>query len=150
MMALNRTHLRALAGLLIGVLLLAQMAVAAYVCPATSAALVSVAGVSASAPAVWAPASGPQARADMPDCAGMASQDVDSNNPNVCAEHCRYGQQGDQASSLTVPSAVLMALYAVTPQTPLPMSTRGVRASTLSALVAASPPHTVLHCCYRI
>jgi hypothetical protein len=154
MMAMNRTHLRALTALLIGVMLLAQMVVTAYLCPATSAALASASGVGvrvgASVPAAHALASLPLAAADMPDCPGMGAQGADSNNPNVCVEHCRYGQQGDQASSLTLGSTVLLALYAVRPQAPLSMGTRGMCASTLSALVAASVPHTVLHCCFRI
>jgi hypothetical protein len=76
---------------------------------------------------------------------------LDPQNANLCAEHCKFGQQSDQASTLTVPAALLMALY-VAPQvsTALLAGLRRPAAATPSALVAASPPHTVLRCCFRI
>ena len=83
--------------------------------------------------------------------ADMTMGPLDPQNANLCAEHCKFGQQSDQASTLTVPAALLMALY-VAPQvsTALLAGLRRPAAATPSALVAASPPHTVLHCCFRI
>jgi len=45
--------------------------------------------------------------------------------------------------------ALLTALYTTTPALPGKAPPRPT-AATLSALVAASPPHAILHCVYRI
>ncbi len=75
---------------------------------------------------------------------------MDSQNANLCAEHCKFGQQSDQASTLTVPAALLMALYVAPQVSTAPLAGLRPAAATPSALVAASPPHTILHCCFRI
>jgi hypothetical protein len=80
---------------------------------------------------------------------GMAVGAMDPQNANLCAEHCKVGQQSDQASTLTVPAALLMALY-FAPVMPTPTAGPHPAAATPSALVAASPPHAILHCCFRI
>lgn len=82
------------------------------------------------------------------DCAGMAGP-MDPQFANLCAEHCHHGQQSDQVATLTVPAALLTALY-ITPLAPEPVVAPHPAAAGMSALVAASPPHTVLHCCFRI
>ena len=74
---------------------------------------------------------------------------MDPEAANLCAEHCKQGRQGDQASTLTVPAALLKALYAIAPSLPGTAPPRPA-AAPLSALVAASPPHAILHCVYRI
>ena len=84
----------------------------------------------------------------MPGCDDMVGA-MDSESPNLCAEHCKQGNQSDQASTLTVPVALLTALYTTTPALPGKAPPRPT-AATLSALVAASPPHAILHCVYRI
>jgi hypothetical protein len=129
---MSRRFLRSIAGVLIGVLLFAQMAIAAYVCPAMS--LLPSAEMSSMA---------------LTHCEDMAMGANEAQNPNLCAEHCKYGQQSDHASTLTVPAALLMALYV---QSWVPVPLNGLRpvAATTSALVAASPPRTILHCCFRI
>jgi hypothetical protein len=74
---------------------------------------------------------------------------MDPSSPNLCAEHCKYGQQSDHAPTLNVPAAVLTALY-VTPPVPVVASPPRAAADTMSALVAAAPPHAIAHCVFRI
>jgi len=74
---------------------------------------------------------------------------MDPTSANLCTEHCKVGQQSDQAPTLNVPAAVLTTLYA-TPPVPEPAPPPRAAAATMSALVAASPPHAILHCVYRI
>ena len=137
---MTRGLLRGLARGLIGVLLFAQLAVAAYACPGLAARAPDTAMASAGATMV--------AHAQMPGCEDMVGA-IDLEQANLCAEHCKQGQQSDQAPTLTVPVAMLTALYPTTPALPGKASPRPT-AGTLSARVAASPPHAVLHCVYRI
>ncbi len=143
---MTRGFLRGLARGLIGVLLFAQLAVAAYACPglAAKAPDAAMASVGATMDATM----DATMHAQMPGCDGMVGA-MDPESANLCAEHCKQGQQSDQASTLTVPVAMLTALYTTTPSLPGNASPRPT-AATLSALVAASPPHAVLHCVYRI
>ena len=135
---MKRGVVRALARCLVGVLFFAQMALAAYACPAVASAL--AAGASQELAAAAAPAS-------MPNCSEMAGM-LDPDAPNLCAEHCKYGQQSDHASTLSVPAVVLHALYA-TPVVPLASLPRCTPALT-GVPVAVSPPHAILHCVFRI
>lgn len=135
---MKRGLLRGLARGLIGVVLFAQLAVAAYACPGL-----------ATAESPTAMASGAAATdAQMPDCDDRVGA-MDPESANLCAEHCKQGQQSDQAPTLTLPVAMLSALYTTLPVLPGKAPARPA-AATLSALVAASPPHAILHCVYRI
>lgn len=133
---MTRSWLRTVARGLVGVLLFAQMAIAAYACPAVSSTM----AVEMRTPTTVA--------APMPDCAAMAGA-MDPTSANLCAEHCKYGQQSDQASTLTVPAVLLNVLY-TTPLVTEPGLPPRAAAASPSALVAACPPHTILHCVYRI
>ncbi len=139
---MTRSFLRGLARGLIGVLLVAQLAVAAYACPGLAAKAPDTAMASAGATMLAT------MHAPMPGCEDMVGA-LDPEQANLCAEHCKQGQQSDQAPTLTVPVAMLTALYPTTPALPGKASPRPT-AGTLSARVAASPPHAVLHCVYRI
>jgi hypothetical protein len=137
---MTRAFLRKAACCLAGVLLSAQMAIAAYACPGVVAAITGEPQqASASAPT-------------MPDCAGMEAASgaaLDPAAPNLCAEHCKYGQQSDNPGTMSLPVPVLALLYAAPPSaahSPPPRPS----AASLSALVAASPPHAIAHCVYRI
>ena len=152
---MKRSFVRGLARCLAGVLFLAQMTIAAYACPSLSSS--SAAGAlmgqmqpmtqrSAAAAPQLAVSSDPGAAAmaaQMPNCSDMAGA-MDPDAANLCAEHCKYGQQSDHVSTLTVPAVILNALYTtpVVPPTPLPCSA----AARTGAPVAASPPHAILHC----
>jgi hypothetical protein len=127
-MKLSRELRRLVCRILAGVLLFAQLAVAAHACP----------GVSAPAQA--------SARS-MPGCHQM-----DPDAAALCAEHCRLGQQSaDTASPPTVQAAIPVMLYLL-PGEPLPaLASAGVPAAPDAAMPAAPPPpHTVLHCVLRI
>lgn len=148
---MKRSWVRAVARGLVGVVVMAQLAIAAYACPALSAAT-----------AANMPVSGPGALPDDPgagmagmpmaggaNCDDMTGSSIDPSAPNLCAEHCKYGQQSDQAQTITVPAAVLSPLYA-TPLRPETAPPPRPAAALMSALVAASPPHAILHCVFRI
>ena len=135
---MTRGFLRGLARGLIGVLLFAQLALAAYACPGLAASKASESVMDSGAAAMVAP---------MPGCDDMVGA-MDPESANLCAEHCKQGKQSDQASTLTVPVAMLAVLYTMAPSLPGKVPARPA-AATLSALVAASPPHAILHCVYR-
>jgi hypothetical protein len=136
----TRSIARRVARGLVGVMLFAQMAIAAYACPGLTSAMAGDvprgdAGVAA-------------ATVQMAPCDDMAGA-MDPTSANLCAEHCKLGQQSDHAPTLNVPAAVLTALYA-TPLVPEMAPPPRPATATMSALVAASPPHTILHCVFRI
>ena len=144
---MTRRFLRSVCKLLVGVVLLAQMAVSAYACPGLAAAkmqMSSAAAVVGDQPGV----PGGAAVQAMTYCEDMAGV-MDSSFANLCAEHCHQGQQSDHAATVSVPAVLLNALY-VTPLAPEPTAAPRPAADATSALVAASPPHAILHCCFRI
>ncbi len=156
---MKRSFLRGLARCMAGVLFLAQLTIAAYACPGLSAAMAGGASLGKMQPMTQGPApaasqvdmgSDPVAAArvaPMPDCSDMAGG-LDPNAAHLCAEHCKYGQQSDHASTLTVPAVVLNALY-TTPAVP-PAPLRPSAAARTGTPSAASPPHAILHCVFRI
>ncbi len=134
---------RFIARLLIGVLVFAQLAVAAYACPAMSAG-------SATGDAAHAAMLG-QGMTSVTGADGMpGAPSLDPSQPNLCAAHCQTGQQNaDGKPAPTVPPVLLASLYPVVPAAP--------RAQPALALAAvddpppvASPPLAILHCCFRI
>lgn len=149
---MTRSVVRRVARWMVGVVLLAQMSIAAYACPGIASALqripqaTAVGSMPMAEPADTAavPVSAPA-----PPCDDMTGA-MDPAAPNLCAEHCRYGQQSDQASTVNVPvAAALVALYA-TPVVREPVPPPRPAAALTSALVAASPPRAILHCVFRI
>lgn len=150
---MTRGLVRMVARGLIGMLLFAQLAIAAYACPALSASLAGGSSSEMSMPMVQdADAAAPEdARGSSMQgspCADMVGA-TDASSGNLCAEHCKYGQQSDHASTLTVPAVLLSALYPMTPWAPETPPPPRSAAASLSALVAASPPHAILHCVSR-
>lgn len=142
---MTRGFLRSVCRLLIGVVLTAQMAVSAYACPGLSkAALTPAASAVGGQTAVVDRAAAQQAV----DCADMMAA-MDPSFANLCAEHCHQGQQSDHAATLTLPAALLTALY-ITPLASEPAALPRPAAGATSALVAATPPLAILHCCFRI
>ena len=109
-------------------LLFAQWSVAAYACPsveAQEAAAMIAAG-----------------------CEEMAGS-LDQDAPNLCAEHCQYGEQSDQSRPAATPTASLVALYAVPPMVSVLAPIR--RAFEMDGrLIAPSPPPILLHCRFLI
>lgn len=130
---------------LVGVMLLAQLAVSAYACPGLASAASMGAPTDAAMAAAAADAAADPHTAACADMAGGMDPDL----ANLCAEHCHPGQPGGQVAALSVPAALLTALY-VTPLAPEPAVAPRPAADTPSALAAASPPLAILHCCFRI
>ena len=128
-----RSICRFVARLLIACLLFTQMAVAAYACPKDAAGIASP---------VMA------AMADMEDCAQMAQ--LDKAVPNLCAEHCYPAQQlTPQADAPSVPMALPLGFFVPLPANESSLAPPMARyADVLTS--ASSPPHAVLHCCFRI
>ncbi len=141
---MTRRWLRAVACALVGVLVAAQMAIAAYVCPAVSPAMAMAMAVAST----QTPTPHDSSMNSMSHCEDMGGA-MDPSSPNLCAEYCKYGQQSDKAPTLNAPAAVLVALYAK-PLVPEPAPPPRFAAAAVSARVAASPPHTLLHCVFRI
>ena len=135
---MTRGFLRSVCRVLVGVVLLAQMSIAAYACPMLSSALSD------------GPAAASSAVGDMAgmNCEGMAGA-LDPALPNLCAAHCHDGQQSDQSSTLTVPAVLLAACHPTAPAPARLVAAQPAWAAT-GAPAAAFPPHAILHCCFRI
>ena len=147
---MTRRFLRTVCRGLIGALLFAQMAIAAYACPGLSSAVAMKMQMSSTGASDGGLDDGSMApEGDQAvNCEDMAGA-MGPSYANLCAEHCHYGQQSDHASTLTVPAALLTALY-IAPLAPEPAVAPRSAAAATSALGAAFPPHTILHCCFRI
>ena len=130
-MSFTRALSRQIGRMLIGVLLLAQFAVAGYACPG-----LSTMPAMASSDAV----------AMSPDC-----DQVDRDAANLCAEHCRHGQQSVDTAPVPVMAAPTPALLYLLPLEPEPSlgSARAFPAPD-PVLAVRPPPHAILHCVYRI
>ena len=128
--ALNKLICQVLAG----VFLFAQLAVAAYACPGLGR-FGAVAQQAAEMSAEGMPA----------DCGQM-----DQKAPNLCAEHCKVGQQSSDNSpgpAVTAPALAVLYVLPVLAQ----IGTDGRPVATPDPLLAAAPPpHAILHCVLRI
>lgn len=125
--------------LMVGVILFAQMSVAAYACPSNM-----VSG-NATADAITA-------MGVMVDCEQMGEgmgRHLDQANPGLCAEHCHPTQQSDHTQAPTVSAALLIALYTVALMVDASRPD-GLAPTADSRLHAAPPPLSILHCCFRI
>lgn len=151
---MSRQFLRSICKLLVGVLLFAQMAVSAYACPGfatlvTGSTMAQAGNSSLLASDTAAPvAETPIADKAMTPCQEMAGT-MDPSFANLCAEHCRQGQQSDHAATLAIPAVLLSTLYLLPAATEPPIAARPP-AQTLSALAEAAAPLAILHCCFRI
>lgn len=138
-MSITRALSRFIARLMVGVLLFAQIAVAAYAC-------------SGGAAMVGAGAAGAEAMMADASMAGMASEDAGRGamDPNLCAAHCQSGQQNAGAKAMPdLPTAVPVSLYPLVPVV-LPVRTPRAVAAPDDPPPMADPPHAILHCCFRI
>lgn len=157
-MTMTRAFRQFVCRLMLGVLVFGQMAIAAYACPALSGAPQSLPTMAMNASVAAMPSDDAGASMAMsadvaatPDMAAMANCDqIDDSAANLCVEHCRFGQQSaDHASAPTVPAALLTTLYTL-PVLPEPLGHGRPPADSKFQHVAASPPHAILHCCFRI
>ena len=134
-MRLTRTLDRLIHHVLVGMFLFAQLAVSAYACPD-----------------LLEPAS---PRADMqaeavgampPGC-----DEIDEQAANLCAEHCKAGQQSHDTSPMPVVTAPVLALLYMLPGEASAVEGEDARTSSVDPLLAATPPpHAILHCVLRI
>lgn len=134
-MDLSRAIRKSISRMLMGVLLFAQAAVASYACP-------SLSGMdSVALSATLSMSSMP------PGC-----DEVDPDATNLCAEHCRQGQQSvDTAATPAMSAGIPTLLYAIPIETQHALgSGRSFPAPDASVVAAPEPPHSILHCVFRI
>lgn len=120
---------------LVGVFLFAQLAVSGYACPDFAQPASRMAGMQAVETGAMA----------------AGCDQIDQKAPNLCAEHCKVGQQSHDTAPLPVVMAPALSLLYV-----LPGDARAIEAaaaphaSSDPLLVATPPPHAILHCVFRI
>lgn len=137
---MKRQLLKTIGRALIGVLIFAQMAIAAYACPTLLSSAATTMEMSSGSEALREPSGNPQqAGAQVAECGDMAGA-ADTSSPNLCAEHCRTSQQSDHASTLTVPFVLLTTLLITPYATDVAMRPRPAAAAS-SALASVDPPH---------
>lgn len=126
-MRLTRSLRQWLCKLMAGVILLAQLSIAAYACPGLSTPTSMF--------------------MDMPGCEQMAAP-MDKAFPNLCAEHCHQGHQSDLTQVPSLPAIALISLYTVDQPTAEQVSSQPWRPDHVP-LAAPPPPLAILHCCFR-
>ena len=133
-----------IARLLLGTLLFAQFAVAAYACPLMAPASQQQYG----APAAMGEASA--FAAAFADSKLFDAGPLDAAQPGLCMAHGQFGQQNADANSAPgVPTAMWYAAYPL--ETAYPAAVSGLeRPIETGFVVSKDPPHAILHCCYRI
>jgi hypothetical protein len=141
---MSHSFVRGLVRWVVVALLLGQLAVASYACPALRAIPADAGQRSAVDVACEMEAEDALVLAD----SGAPIDTLDADSPNLCAEHCKYGQQSDQTSSVNVPVAVPLAPFENNPPRLVESRLRPT-ATAVSALVSACPPHAILHCVRR-
>ena len=126
---------RTICRLLIAAILFVQIAVSAYACPSLLKSSDRTATVATTD--------------SMPkDCDQMAGM-LDPAAPSLCYTHCHnHEQSADHADSPMLPPSLFATLYWLAGQTPVEPVSDTPEASVLHA--ALSPPHAILHCCFRI
>jgi hypothetical protein len=126
-----RKHRQFVARILLAAFVFAQGAVSAYACP-------ELAG----------PGSAPASAEAMPDCDQMNG--LDPSAPNLCLAHCQSGLQSfDHSPQPAASPAVVPALVVFLPDVAA-SETSSRACNTLRLTAAAPPPHSILHCCFRI
>ncbi|MGM9488070.1 hypothetical protein [Ideonella sp. YS5] len=148
-MTFTRALSKQICRMLIGVLLFAQFAVASYACPSLLGMQAMGSGVPMSAIALG----NATAVDDAPESAAMppGCDQIDQDAANLCAEHCRYGQQSADTAPVPAVAAPAPALLYLLPVETEPIlgSARALPASD-PVLVVRPPSHAILHCVYRI
>lgn len=135
---MTRVARRYVSYLLLGALFFLQGVVAAYACPTFSVVLDQPLQVT-------------QTAAMPTDCGQMRQMSaLDGVTPNLCLAHCQSSSQSnDNPQSPTVQPVVIGVLVVPHPTSRLQALSR--RAAAFERVsVAASPPHSILHCCFRL
>lgn len=145
----TRSLSRFIARFVVGLMVFAQVAVAAHACSGLVGTEVSDQWASAG----WQSATGIDvagaATSVSPDC-NPSYDVVDSAQPNLCVAHCQFGQQN--AGGNPVPD--LPAALPVSPHLRVKPVLPGwlVRASMVQhdPPLVVDQPHAIQHCCFRI
>lgn len=143
---------RLICRVLIGMLLSTQFAVAAYACPEVLGLPAAAQAQSAAMEFAEQPgdpmAHGKGALLASTSELGKAGGAIDPMLPNLCLEHCQYGEQKpDHTPAPSVSPAFLTALYRL--PDPEGFSRTPARPSASGPAAPADPPHAILHCCLR-
>lgn len=130
-----------LIGFLSMAVLFAQLAVAAYICPAMGER-------------PGTESAGMAAMAGMP-CAEMMAADaaIDSEHPTLCMQHCQFGSTAhavDQGSPAFVAVTALPVVFEVSANTAADKTLNAW--ARVERLRDRPPPlaHSIAHCCFRI
>ncbi|WP_185878965.1 hypothetical protein [Variovorax sp. MHTC-1] len=141
---------RSICRLLIGVLMLTQLAIAAHACAGLSRMDMPARDRNADA-AVTMAGSG-MVGMSTPDLGAAADQGdgMDPKLSNLCVAHCQYGpQSADHAQALAMPAVLATYLYTLPPLGEVAVNA-GLPPGPGRPPAAAEPPHAILHCCWRI
>lgn len=131
-------HRRSICRWLIGIIVSAQLAVAAFACAGQL-------GLGASDPT----AAKAVAMANHGAAVPWQNGGMDPTSQNLCLAHCQYGQQNaDSSAQINVPVALLTTLYTLRPLGEAAAHVRPL-AAPWRPQAAADPPHAILHCCLR-
>jgi len=135
---------RWIARLLLGALLFAQLAVAAYACPTLIPATPQLYEAPSAMSAPNASATGFTAG----DALGGVFSDTEQ--PGLCLAHCQSGQQN--ADTKPAPGVPLAMMYAAYPlEAAHPAAVSGLdRPIETGLTLQTDPPHAILHCCFRL
>ncbi|MEO6269255.1 MAG: hypothetical protein ABIP08_03020 [Lautropia sp.] len=131
---------------MVGLMLFAQMALAAYACsvsegdPPSARGETAVISANAWSVSTSAPAGG------IADCHVTLGEPA-ATSSSLCSEHCKYGHQSEQVPTASAPAVSLIARYHLPP----PLDAPGPRPSPalIDALAGATTPHAILHCVLR-
>ena len=153
-MKMTRSFKRVVCQVLVGALLFAQLASASYACPwlpnsgsTTQQVPTAVAEETMFADTAADMTADAGSGAAM-DCEQMTVQS-ERKSPNLCAQDCQHGQQVSQSKPPTFASVFLIPSHFVAP-TPVTSRTPPARVASPDLRAAISPPHAILHCCFRI
>ncbi len=145
---MNRHLMRTLARFLAGIMLLAQLMVAAHACVVPASLATDVQPLAA-ASAEYSRALAPSAEALSPDCDSMAIADNGSLWTNLCAEHCKMGDQSDRGGPELQWSVASPGLWYLHQPAVAVSYTRRTHLLRVDSLAATQPPHAILHCVRR-
>ena len=140
---------RSICQLLIGVLMLTQLAIAAHACVRLSR--MEMPARESTGAAVGMVDSGPVGPSAQEPSVGDGQGDrMDPTLSNVCVAHCQYGpQNADHAQALVRFPAVLATYFYTLPPLGEIAVSAGLPPEPGRPPVAAEPPHAILHCCWR-
>ncbi len=147
-MRLPRSLTSQICRVLIGVLLFAQLAIAAYACPMPATKSTSTTSSMGVSVATVQDQSMDSDKA-ISECDQMGQ--MDSSSPNLCLEHCRAGHQSSDTAPAPIVAAMSPALLYVLPTELEPVMGSSPSLPAMDPLLAsAPPPHAILHCVLRI